>query len=45
MLSFQLNAVPLASKKGYPHIVACGNTPKDIRYFCIQLENLVFNVS
>ncbi|XP_055306986.1 uncharacterized protein LOC129571243 [Sitodiplosis mosellana] len=40
-----LNAAPLPGKKGFPHIVACGTSMNDIKYYFIQIENLVFPVS
>lgn len=41
----QLNAVPLPTDKGFPKIIACGDSEKAIDYYYIQIENLVFPVN
>lgn len=40
-----MNAVPLPSDKGFPRIIACGDSKEHIHHYYIQLENLIFPAS
>lgn len=39
-----MNSAPLPMLKGYPQIVACGDSTNDIRYYYIRVENVIFPV-